>query len=187
MNPLDYNHLPSVDQVKEHIKYGEIHVEPKIVIKDVNMNLLIKLNEAIIWQNNAQSAITTKVSAQRLNHILREAKSVICKFNEHEALLKRAEVNKKISEMLHKKHKEEDLVILLQEAIQFDADDDFITAVQHKLQSAQELKARVKEILEGNLSDPTTAYTKILEEIKNTRTDLCEEKQMLEDKLKSLK
>ncbi|CAG9320061.1 unnamed protein product [Blepharisma stoltei] len=178
---------PSYEEIKQHIRYGETQIDSKINVKEITTQLLIKVNEACIWQTNAQAAIVTKVTPQRLNHLLREGKSIICHFPEYDVLEKRAGINKKISEILHKKHKEEDLVILLQDAEKYGADDEFIVAVQNKLQCAQELKAKVKETLEGSFTDPNSEYSKVLDEIKNARTDLLEEKQMLEDKIKSLK
>ena len=100
---------------------------------------------------------------------------------------KRANINKKISEVIHKKHKEEELQALLLEAKECNADDEFLQALHSRISSVQDLKLKVKDALETNSLDPLQTYTKLLEDLKNSRVELIEERSQIEEKIKSLK
>jgi hypothetical protein len=136
---------------------------------------------------SAVTAILSKVPPQRLTSLVREAKSIICQFPELEIIEKRANINKKISEVIHKRHKEEELYGLMAEAKECNADEEFVSALQTRIQSVQDLKSKVKETLEISLSDPLQVYSKLLEELKNSRVELVEERNQIEEKIKSLK
>lgn len=179
---------PYLDEVRAHIAYGEKEIEPYVSIGDIKTQLMIKLNEASIWQANAQSALTSRNSPQRITHLLRDAKSLICNFPEILELERRSQINKKISETLHKKHREDELESLLEEGEILNADEDFLRAVTNRLESIRELKVKISEILRNPpAEDQVGVFNKLLEELKNTKTELPEQKQQLEDALKSIK
>jgi PLU-1-like protein/PHD-finger/SPOC domain len=179
--------LPNMDQVKTHLALGEAEIEPFVDISEPKAQLKSKIQEAEAWRSSAINAIITKVSPQRLTSLVREAKLIICQFPELEVIERRANINKKISEIIHKKHKEEDLLNLMIEAKECNADEEFLQALQSRIQSVQELKTKVKETLEAVLSDPLQTYSKLSEELKNSKVELIDEKTQIEEKMKSLK
>ena len=177
---------PSLEELRRHIAKGEQELEPTIKISEPKNQLLIKINEACIWQTNAQNAMKSKVTPQKLSHLLREAKSLVCSFPEVEALEKRANINKKISELIHKKHKEEELLELKKEAEELNADEDFIQALDSKLQQSSEVKQKIHKNLEQQ-EGSSALYNLLLQELKSIKTELPYEKQVLEEKLKSVR
>lgn len=179
--------LPNLEQVKAHLFLGESEIEPFVEIKEMKAKFIGKIQEAEVWQTDAINAILKKVPPQKLTALVRDAKSIICQFGELEVIEKRASVNKKIGEIIHKRHKEDELLSLMVEANECNADEEFIQALQVRIHSVQELKTKVKEALNVPITDPLNAYSKLLEDLKNSKVDLVEERNQIEEKIKSLK
>ncbi|CAG9321344.1 unnamed protein product [Blepharisma stoltei] len=185
LNPAEKNALPTIEQINEHICNGDLHISSYVDIADVKQSLHAKISQAENWHSQAAAAVSTKISQQLINQLINDAQSLICKFPELDLLEKRAHINQKINETLNKKHREEDLEILLKDAYEFDTDDELIQLVTFKIQSIKEIKERVHEALQGE-NNSSDLYLKLLEELKNEKTELLEEKQQIEDKIKSL-
>lgn len=176
--------LPNLERINEHITIGINQISEFIIIDDVKNPLQAKLDEAITWHNTAIQAIDTKASPLVISQLINQAKSLICKFPELDILEKRANIHNKILDTLNTKHKEHDLTLLLQEAYEFDADQDLIQAVKSKQTAITELKAKIWVGLaqENN----TDTFIDLLEDLKNLKTDLNDEKLHLEDKIRSI-
>ena len=187
LNPTELTPLPTLEEVQQHIKRGESDLSREVDIREARKQLENGIADALRWQETAQSALSGPSTQQRMSYLLREGKSLICIFPELESIERRAGINKKISDVIHRKHKEEDLVLLLREAKELCADEEFVKAVEAKLAAANEMRQRVNSLLEKDLLDPAESYTQLLEELKNSRTDLPDERTKLEDGFKSLK
>lgn len=187
VNPSPNAVLPYIDQVKVHLALGESEISPYIESKNHIASLKLKIEEAEAWQAAAVSVIHNKVPAQKLMSLVRESKTIICQFPELETIEKRTNVNKKISEVIHKRHKEDELYALLEEGKEWNADDEFISALHTRIANVKELKQKVKETLKINCHDPLIVYNKLLEDLKNSKADLPDEKNQIEERLKSLR
>jgi len=187
LNPTELTPLPILEEVQQHIKRGETDLGKEVDVREARKQLEAGIADALRWQETAQMALAGPSTQQRMSYLLREGKSLMCVFPELEAIERRAGINKKISDVIHRKHKEEDLLLLLREAKELCADEEFVKAVEAKLSTANEMRQRVNILLEKDLLDPAESYTQLLEELKNSRTDLPDERTKLEDGFKSLK
>ena len=186
-NPSSNALLPYIDQVTTHLSLGESEIAPYIDCKELVSTLKGKIEEAVAWQTAATSVLSSKTAAQKLSLLVREAKTIVCQFPELELIEKRVNVNKKISDIIHKRHKEEELFTLLSEGLEIGADDEFIQALYMRIENVKELKAKVKSTLDSTSNDPLGLCTKLLEDLKNSRVELPDEKFMIEERLKSIK
>lgn len=172
--------------ITDLLKTGEA-LNKHVSVGDYISALASHVETALQWQAAAQEVLRTQTSPHRVAQVLREAKELIVTFPEEELLEKRAGINKKISEVLHRKHREEDLPGLLQEAIDLSADDEFIKAIENRIESVNELKKTIHATLNAEAIDnPAEVYSKLLEDIKVSRTDLPDERVKLESGMKSL-
>eukprot|EP00359_Climacostomum_virens_P001650 CAMPEP_0204898756 /NCGR_PEP_ID=MMETSP1397-20131031/1471_1 /ASSEMBLY_ACC=CAM_ASM_000891 /TAXON_ID=49980 /ORGANISM="Climacostomum Climacostomum virens, Strain Stock W-24" /LENGTH=1954 /DNA_ID=CAMNT_0052066641 /DNA_START=214 /DNA_END=6078 /DNA_ORIENTATION=+ len=172
--------------VQAFFKAGEA-IDKHVSVQDYLNSLKTHIDNALQWQAAAHEVLSTQTSPHRVAQMLREAKELIVTFPEEELLEKRAGINKKISEVLHRKHKEEDLPILLQEAKDLSADDEFLKAIENRIEAVAELKKSIHAILNSyTIENPAEVFSKLLEDLKVSRTDLPEERARLESGMKSL-
>jgi hypothetical protein len=160
----------------------------KLVAVQDNLKVLAHhVETAVAWQTEAREILSSQASPHRVAQMLQEAKELVVTFPEEEQLEKRAGINKKISEVLHRKHREEDLPGLIQEARELSADDEFIKAIENRIEAISELKRNIHAVLNAEtIENPFEVFSRLLEELKVSRTDLPDERLRLESGLKSL-
>jgi hypothetical protein len=176
----------TIADLQAFLQEGEA-LDKRVAVQDNLKVLAHHVETAVAWQTEAREVLSSQASPHKVAQMLREAKDLVVTFPEEEQLEKRAGINKRISEVLHRKHKEEDLSGLIQEARELSADDEFIKAIENRMEAISELKRNIHAVLNAEtIESPSEVFSRLLEELKVSRTDLPDERLRLESGLKSL-